>query len=239
MSKENKKSPDEKLDSTAVLVDQFSPKPNFSSERTKSVFNEVSKLVGGAEATSVAQARIKELEIERDHLRTELDKSVLKFEDVQRQFTQLKDMSQDGNHKHRNKIEILEDEKTILRDRLSAKDKEIQQLKKQNEELEFRFRSDLQKIRIKEREYENKNIILKAENHAISKTKDEMIIDLQNKIGQLEYEINQFKHLLSEKRNDNTELKDRQARTVKALRVALNILEDDVVELKGKKASGE
>lgn len=236
MSAENKKFEETK---TSVITETTSVKPALSTERASAVFNEVSQLVGGAEAISVAQAKIKELESERDQLRSEVDKLKVSFEALERSSRQLQDQLDQVNKKHREKIEIQEDEKAVLRERLSAKEKEVLQLTKKAEDLQWRFESDLLKVRVKEREYENKNIVIKAEAIAVAKSKDEMILDLKAQVDQLHFEINQFKNRIKENDKIQKELEERQTKALKALRVSMGILENEITEVKLKKVSGD
>ena len=214
-------------------------KPAYSTVRSQNITNEVSKLIGGAEAISVAQARITELEKERDTLRDEIEKLLVTSEALQRTSQELKAQNENLEKKQKDKIEVLEEEKMVLKNRLGAREKELLEVKKINEEMDSRFQNDLKKIRVREREYENKNMILKAESSAVSRSKDEMILDLKKKLDQLQFETDNFKGKVSDSESYIEQLKDRQSRTVKALRVALNILEGSDFEDKFKKASGD
>ncbi|MBK9293126.1 MAG: hypothetical protein IPM57_01585 [Oligoflexia bacterium] len=238
MSAENKKNNNNET-KTSVIVDQSQSRPALSTERASSVFKEVSQLVGGAEAIEVAQARIVELEKERDYLRTELDKSRIAAEEFEGRYNTAQAQLETLTKKHKEKVEILESEKTLLRERVSAKEKETTELKKQTQDLQWRFDNDLQKVRVKEREYENKNIIIKAEAQAVAQSKDEMILDLKTQVDQQKFEIQQFKNRIKENEKEYKIAQERQAQALKALRISMGILENDLEETKIKKVSGD
>lgn len=205
-------------------------KPLMASERGKAIYSEVSKLVGGAEAIRVAQARILELEKERDELRNQIDELLVTSESLQRQVGESKALVENLEKKQKLRIEVSEEEKIVMRERLHAREKELETLKKINEEIEQRFHNDLKKIRIREKEYENKNLILKAESAAVTKAKDEMILDLKRKIDQFQFEIDNYKTKFSATDSLMNEMREREVRAIKALRLALNILETDDFE---------
>ncbi len=213
-------------------------KPSFSSERGRAIYGDVAQLVGGAEAIRVAQARIMELEKERDNLRDEIEKLLVTCEALQRSNSESKGQIEKLERKQKEKLEILEEEKIVIHHRLQAREKELHEIRKINEEMDLRFQNDLKKVRVREREYENKNIILKAENIAVARSKDEMILDLKRKLDQMQFEIENYRGKFSDTELKMSEFHDRQARTVKALRLALNILEGSDNEEKPKKASG-
>jgi len=115
--------------------------------------------------------------------------------------------------------------RTLLKERLSVREKEIEKLKKDNEDLNFRFHTDLRKVRIKERELEARQEILKAESQSVLRLKDEMILDLKRQMDDANDELENFKTKFSEMNAKIHDHHDRGHRTVKALRLALGVLE--------------
>jgi hypothetical protein len=189
--------------------------------------------MAGVEAVKVAQARITVLEKDKSKLRDEIDQLLLASETIQRRFDELKAVHESLERKHREKIDILEDEKSVLRDRMKARDEELDRVKKENEELKLRFQNDLRKIRVRERELETRQEIMKAENQSTVRAKDELIIELKRQLEKLHFEVDTFK-AQSDLNARITEFYDRNHRTVKAIRLALSVLESD--DEKPKKA---
>ena len=71
------------------------------------------------------QARINVLEKETSSFRDEIDELLLASESLQRQLNELKGQHDLLERRHKEKIEILEDEKAVLRSRSSAKEEEL------------------------------------------------------------------------------------------------------------------
>jgi hypothetical protein len=207
------------------------------SNRAQAIFNEVSTLVGGAEAIRVAQARILTLERERDQLRDETEKLLSSSESYQRRVGEMKAQQEAAERKHRERIEILEEEKIVFKGRLTAREQELADYKRQVEELQIRFQNDLRKVRVRERELENRQELLKAESVTLLQSKDEMILHLKRQLEQLHFELDNFRAKSADMNSKINEFSDRNHRTVKALRLALSVLETGDADDK-KKASG-
>ncbi len=185
----------------------------------------VSNFVGSSEALRVAQVRILELEKERDDLRNDVSELLLTSESLQKTTNELKTQLENAEHKQKQKIEILEEEKIVHQERLKAKEKELIEVRSKLDEIDLRFREELKKIRNRERDYESKNIIIKAESVAVFRAKDEMLMDLRRKLDQLQFEIDNYKSQTTKSNSIMDEWRERHARTVKALRLALSIME--------------
>jgi len=182
-------------------------------------------LAGQAEAMRVVQGRIQELEKERDQLRDQNEQLLTATETLQRKLAEARALLDNNSTHSGEKIEILEEEKAVLRARLQSRESEIADLKKENEELKLRFQSDLRKVRVRERELENRLELLRAEQSAVARAKDESLLSLRQKMDQLEYELENFRAKASEMNSELDENHERNHRMVKALRLALSMLE--------------
>lgn len=212
-----------------LTADEFKNQPSasnaFKTQRSKIVFNEVSTLMAGAEAVKVAQARITVLERDKSKLRDEIDQLLLASESLQRRLNELKAEQERSERHHKEKIEIVEDEKTVLRGRLKAREEELDKVKKENDELKLRFQTDLRKVRVRERELETRSEIMKAENASVIRAKDESIVELKRQLEKLHFELDNFRAQSADLNARVNEFYDRNHRTVKALRLALTVLE--------------
>jgi len=208
------------------------PSKQFVSQRANVVFNEVTQLMAGTEAVKVAQARINTLEKEKETLRTEIDLLLTSSETIQRKFNELKTLHENLERKHREKTEILEDEKAVIKTRLNAKEAELSALKRENGDLLSRFQSDLRKIRVRERELEHRQEIIRAEMVTVVRSKDEVIVELKRQLEKLHFELDNFRAKSADMNTKFSEFNDRNHRTVKALRLALSVLETGDVDEK-------
>jgi len=178
-----------------------------------------------AENLKIAQQRIVELEKDIERLRKENEVFISASEISQQK---LEDLSVKVNNLERSKYELKdqsESELKIFRDGLQVKDNEILRLRTKVEELESRLGNDLKKIRVRERELENRLELSKMEKSALSRSKDETILDLKRRLDHLNSEIENYKDRVVDL-NQKLEANHEQfGRTVRALRIALTNLE--------------
>jgi chromosome segregation ATPase len=213
-----------------VAEHKTSPGPNstvnrFPTQRANLVFNDVSTLMAGSEAVRVAQTRIKTLEAEKEHIRVEMEQLITSSETLQRRYNELKAQNESLERKHREKLDITEDEKAVLKTRLKAKEEELISIKRENEDLLSRFQSDLRKIRVRERELEHRQEMIRAEMVTVVAGKDEVIVELKRSLEKLHFELDNFRAKSADLNTKINEFYDRNHRTVKALRLALSVLE--------------
>ena len=83
------------------------------------------------------------------------------------------------------------------------------------------------KIRVRERELEHRLEIVKLENQSLLTSKDKMILDLKRQIDQLTHETDYGKQKTQELFTQYKEKQETIRRVVRALRIALTILEGD------------
>jgi len=178
-----------------------------------------------SENLRVAQNHIFELEHEIERLRRENEQLAAAGETIRKRTNEL---IADNDFKTRKLSELQErlvSEKEILEASLKAKDRELKEIKMKIEEYEMRLSTNLQKIRVRERELENRLELVKMESTALVRNKDEIILDLKRQIDQSNIELESYRnkgHELNRQINDKTET---LRRTVKALRLALTMLE--------------
>ncbi len=81
--------------------------------------------------------------------------------------------------------ESSQSEILILKGNLQYKESEVAKARLRVEELESRRKTDFKKIRVRERELENRLELLRAEKSALVRSKDEYILEQKRKIDQL------------------------------------------------------
>lgn len=178
-----------------------------------------------AENLKLAQDRILSLEQEVDKLRLENEELASaaqiihqRMEEMNAKVIQLeaeKKEIQESSHS-----EIL-----ILKGNLQFKESELSKSKMKVEELDLRLKSDFKKIRVRERELENRLELMRAEKTALVRAKDENILDLKKKLDQYNSELDNYRNKVHELNKTLDSYNDQFKRTVKALRVALSNLE--------------
>lgn len=190
--------------------------------------------VGGAEALftqsetlRVAQQKIVELEREIERLRGENEGLAAAGETIRKSADEWIAKADRLEAKNRDLQDQFMEEKEILTQSLSEKQVELQGYQKTIEELEMRLSTNIQKIRVRERELENRLELVKVEGNALVRSKDEMILDLKRQLDQLKMELDNYRskgHALHKQINEKQEM---LRRTVKTLRLALTMLEGD------------
>lgn len=180
-----------------------------------------------AETLRLAQERIKELENEVDRLRRDNDDLASageiitqKMEDLQGRVVRL--------DKEKNEISTqLKNEVLILKGHLQYKDNELSKAKTKIEELDLRIKTDFKKIRVRERELENRLELVRAEKHALMRSKDEKILELQRKLDQMKSELDLYRTKVQDLNKLMEDQQDQMRKTVRALRVAMSNLEHE------------
>jgi chromosome segregation ATPase len=195
--------------------------------RGSSKSSEIENQVFQASHLKISQQKILQLEKEIDTLRSENDRLHSAAEVAKSKVDELLSKI---HQLDRAKNEIREQagiDQSQLQDRLHNKDYEITKLKMKVEELEKQLNSDFRKVRVKERELENRLELIKLEKTALVRSKDETILNLKRKNEELQLELKTFQqkcHELNQKIEANH---DQFSRTVRALRLALSNLENN------------
>lgn len=180
-----------------------------------------------SEYLKLAQERVSHLEAKIDELTVENETLASSAHVLQRKHDEVLS-------KYDNLVQQMKSEKESFRDDLILKDRVIKELEKENENLkkkndEFQaiMNERIQQVRMRERELMNRLEILQLEEDAVISNKDEILINLKKQIDKLNYELESYK---AQGRQMNAEIqsqKEQVRKTVKALKLALNILEHE------------
>lgn len=183
--------------------------------------------ISKAEHLRLAQDKILELEDEIERLRMENEQLSASNQAMKSESEELVTKLVAVEKRGREMQGAHNDEKNLLKASLTAKDKEILNLRLKVEELQSRLLGDLKKIRVRERELENRLELAKMEGAAVIRSKDEVILDLKRQVDQLSQDVESFK-MKSQGLNQQIEVsEDRMRRAVKALRLALSMLDGE------------
>ncbi len=119
----------------------------------------------------------------------------------------------------------FKNEIVLLKNHLSKKDNELQKAQLKTDELESRLKFDMKKIRVRERELENRLELIRAEKNAIVKNKDEQILDLRRKMDVLQMEVESYRQKCVDLNKSLETNQESFKRTTRALRLAMANLE--------------
>ncbi len=185
----------------------------------------VAHVFAGVDALKIAQEKIKKLETEVDRLRADNDDLSSSAEVIKQKVIEYRTELQKVENDKINLDEILSSEIQILKSNLHFRDQETNKYQQEIDTLKARLKSDFKKIRVSERELENRLELLRVEKATLLKTKDEQILDLKRKIDQLQMENDNYRQKCIELNRTIEGNQDQFKRTVRALRLALTNLE--------------
>ncbi|MGZ3722551.1 MAG: hypothetical protein ACXVA9_06455, partial [Bdellovibrionales bacterium] len=175
----------------------------------------------------IAQQRLLEFEQEIERLRLQNEELAAAGETLRRRTDELIAGNQRRESDYENAVSTFAQEKEILVNSKEAVQRDLEGQRQRNEELGLRISTNIQKIRVRERELENRLELVKMESAALIRSKDEMILELKRNIDQLNLELNNYRNKNQELNRLTTDKQEMLRRTVKALRLALSMLEGE------------
>ncbi len=180
-----------------------------------------------SESLRIAQNRMLEFEQEVQRLRTQNEELAAAAETLRRRTDELTATNQKRESDYQYAVSTFEQEKKILIGSKEGVQRELDAIRQRNEELELRISTNIQKIRVRERELENRLELLKMESAALIRSKDEMILELKRNIDQIGLELSNYRSKNQELNRQSGDRQEQLRRTVKALRLALSMLEGE------------
>lgn len=194
--------------------------------------------IAKAESIQMAQERILGLENELEQVRAKNEELLAAGEVLRRKTEELRLEVETLSRAKRDLEENLKNEVQVLEAKNSAKDREIGDLKIQVESLELRLKADLNTVRVRERELENRLELMKSETAAIVRNKDELILELKRNLDQAMLEMENYKEKGRKLNEEVEQSEERIRRAVKAMRLALSLLEgESAMAFKDKKTA--
>jgi hypothetical protein len=191
------------------------------------IFSSAEAALRQSENLRVAQKRISDLEGELERVRRENESLRSAGETLRRRMDELQANSEAAELNTQEAKKIAEEERKVLRGQISSRDREIAELKSRIDDAESRLESNFRKIRVRERDLEHRIEIIKAESQSIAASKDRMILDLKRQIDQISSELNHAKAQVQETFAQFKERQETARRAVRALRIALTVLEGE------------
>jgi hypothetical protein len=180
-----------------------------------------------SESLRIAQSRLLELEQEIERLRLQNEELAAAGETLRRRGDELLTKNTKRENDYQHAVDTFEQEKHLLSATKEALQRDVEALRRKNEELELRVTTNIQKIRVRERELENRLELVKMESAALIRSKDEMVLELKRNIDQLNMELTNYRTKNQELNRLTTDKQEMLRRTVKALRLALSMLEGE------------
>ncbi len=192
-----------------------------------------------SESLRIAQNRIIDLEKEIERLRQENDEILTASEIIRNKS---EEFTIKISQLEKENLEIksdLKNEISLLKGNLIYKESENTKLQEKNEELELRIKNDFKKIRVRERELENRLELIKIEKQAVIKSKDDLLLELQRKNDISKSELETYRNKVQELNKSIESYKNQIKITVRTLRLALSHVDEkgDMEPVNYKKAT--
>ncbi len=178
-----------------------------------------------AENLKIAQSKILDLEKENEKLRQQNEELISASEILKERSDLLTAQVYEYKNDRGDLEGSFKSEIALLKSQLNRKDTELQKAQMKIEELDSRLRFDMKKIRVRERELENRLELIRAEKNALVRNKDEQILEARRKIDQLQLEVDSFRQKCVELNRALEVNQDSFKRTTRALRLAMANLE--------------
>jgi chromosome segregation ATPase len=178
-----------------------------------------------ADNLRIAQEKIIDLESENEKLRLQNEELMSASEIIKERSDLLSAQLSEYKNDRENLEESFKNEIVLLKNHLAKKDSELQKAVLKSDELESRLKFDMKKIRVRERELENRLELIRAEKNAVVKNKDEQILDLRRKMDVLQMEVESYRQKCLELNKLIETNQESFKRTTRALRLAMANLE--------------
>lgn len=191
------------------------------------IFSSAEAALRQSENLRIAQKRISDLENELERVRRENESLRSAGETLRRRMDELQAHAENAEAGTQEAKKIAEEERKVLKGQIQSRDREISEMKSRIDDAENRLESNFRKIRVRERDLEHRIEIIKAESQSITASKDRMILELKRQIDQISSELNHSKVQVQETFGQFKEKQETARRAVRALRIALTVLEGD------------
>lgn len=118
--------------------------------------------------------------------------------------------------KHQMKVKV---------DKARLLESQVKDAAEETERLKERVKGDIRKIRVREKELENKLEILKKDSEALVSSRENKIIELKRKIDLLEFNMDLLQDQYTREKEKTIKLKERLSRAAQVVRVAGGLLD--------------
>ena len=191
------------------------------------IFSSAEAALRQSENLRVAQKRISDLERELERVRRENENLRSAGETLRRRLDELQAHAENSETNAQEARKIAEEEKKVLRGQIASRDREIAEMRGRLDDAEGRLEANFRKIRVRERDLEHRIEIIKAESQSIAASKDRMILELKRQVDQVAAELSHAKSQVQETFGQFKERQETARRAVRALRIALTVLEGE------------
>ncbi len=124
-------------------------------------------------------------------------------------------------------------------DKVRALESQVRETSSEIERLKERVRGDIRKIRVREKELENRLEILKKDSEALIVARENKIVELKRRIDLLEFNMDLLQDQFSREKETSGRLRERLARAAQVVRVAGGLLDAQAASALSQAVEGE
>ena len=177
-----------------------------------------------SENLRLAQERITSLEEEVQRLRQENEELITTSDIFKERLDKILAKNDDLKKAHQENREDFITEKRTLMDTLSEQSREIDKMQVKNKELEKRLSNNLQHIRVRERELENRLELVKVDSQTLVREKNRYILQLKQQMERSKMDLDTHKSKYSELKQTLEEHLEQSRRAVRGIQMVMHIL---------------
>lgn len=148
------------------------------------------------------------------------------LDEAQRNFARLQAETEEERREHQEQMTLLKSDFDEKLKQAGATQDQMKDLIRRREEFKEKVREDLKRIKLKERELENKYDLLRNDTQTLLDSKDKQLLDLKKKVDALNLELEQFDDRLRESANLLNGVGAKKRRLIETLKLAISLLED-------------
>jgi len=171
------------------------------------------------EHTQKTALQLESLSQQNQQLITELD-------ELQRHSARLQAEMEEERRDHQEQLVVLRSDFEDKLRQAGATQEQVKELIRQKEDFKEKIREDLKRIKLKERELENKYDLLKNDTQTLLDSKDRQILEIKKKADALDLELEQYDDRIRESSRILNEVSVKKRRLIDTLKLAIQLLED-------------
>lgn len=159
-----------------------------------------------------------EVSQENIELQRELEASKSNEQLIKKELSQLRD-------KYENELSILKNDFEQQLVKSGNYQEQLQELNRQKNIWKEKISEDLKKIKLKEKELENRYELLKKDTETLLESKDQQVLELQKKADALELELETLEDRLRKENALINSIESKKRRLIETLKLAISLLE--------------
>ena len=192
-----------------------------------------------SENLRVAQERIMTLEEEIERLRKENEELISAGDIFRERLDKITVQNDNLKKSYEESREEFQEEKKTLMNTLRDQSQEMEKMSLKNKELEKRLSNNIQQIRVRERELENRLELMKLDSQTLVREKDQYILDLKRQIDRIKMDLETQKNRYTETEEKLKGQKSQTRRAARGLQMALHILRGNDFSIEEKTTEKE